>query len=198
MEEPQKTPQETALHNDERKVALGKYAAASAVRIILLIVSRSFMIAITFCLVTAVTLFIMTVAGSGADSLWPYLWLIAFWPWALTGKSEFTEADFGTLVLGWGLVIAVISFMFSKLNPRFHIRRRYVLGIISLPFLADAVTMPLIVKPDDIAFFEIMLVVMYVVCCGSLVFMWVLEMVANSLVKIPPDTKATANEPWLS
>ena len=196
MEERPKVPPDT-LSSTATGTQLNtaeRYALAGVFRILLLVVSRSLIVAITFCLVVAVALFLLTVAGSDSNTVWPYLWMIAFWPWALTGRSEFTDADFGILILGWGLVIAIISFMFSKLNPRFHIRRRYVLGIVGIPFLADAVAMPLVAKLDDIVFFEIMLIVMYLVCCGSLAIMWMLEMIANSLVKTPDPTK----EPRLS
>jgi len=201
MEEPPSVPPNmsrptttSASPHDTHVNVVERYALAGIFRILLLVVSRSLIIAITFCLVIAVMLFIFAVAGSDGNTVWPYLWMIAFWPWALTGRSEFTDADFGLLILGWGFVIAIISFIFSKLNPRFHIRRRYVLGIVGIPFLADAVAMPLIAKPDDIVFFEIMLIVMYLVCCGSLAIMWMLEMIANSLVKTPDPAK----EPRLS
>lgn len=177
---------------------LENYVLAMVIRIILLMISRSLIVAITFCLAAAVGILVIVVAGSNIGGIWPYLWMIFFWPWAMTGRTEFTEADFSILILGWTVLIAIVSFLMAKLNPRFHIRHRHVLGIIAIPFLIDGIVLPFATKIEDVLFFEIILFVMYIVCCVSLSIMWMLELAANNLVKNPAKNESSPSEPRLS
>lgn len=166
--------------NENTRQQLLLYTVRMATWLAILFFSRSILLVTGITLMIPITLFLFSLLGSMPDA-WPALWRIFYWPWALTGRTSFDENDISLLVGSWAVLITVVISVVQKLLPSFKVKFRSVLLTITAIYAVTSVGTLIDTVPQDRWFAFGALLVLYIVCIGSIGFSWGLHSVSAFL-----------------
>ena len=112
-----------------------------AVRLAALVFSRFLLLTVLICLLLPLLLITASFANADIASWLSFtVWIVVLWPWMLTGRDHFTEADFDILIGGWSVLIVIVTFVLARFFPRFKLPIKNILLAATILYTAAAIS----------------------------------------------------------
>ncbi|HAC56081.1 TPA: hypothetical protein DCF80_01145 [Candidatus Saccharibacteria bacterium] len=160
---------------DEQKHSLIRYGLYMGFSLLALLVSRTLLVAVLITLLLPIIVILAVPSDATFQTFAPIVFAALFWPAIVTGRSEITEQDFGLIVTGWAIFIAVISFILPRTGLKLRIRFRHILLAITLLFMIALLVVVLVPSQPDRGPIATILAFAFAGCVFATSVQWALQ-----------------------